>query len=421
MAESEQESGDLDFKRVIEKSTSEVALSDLQRKGFKQVKVLNRKVIFQLIAEAVDGVIMDRRQQISEEERGKYIQESKAKFDAMAKERLQVQQELAELRHFKEQALAHEQSTIQDKKNLEQELQQYQQKVQQFAQVEEELRRSQEQIRNFENLESELKQSQERVQKYENLENEVEQFKEKAEQAQVVEKELGEVRTALEQAQQAAEQNDNKFSDLQNEVSQKQEEANRNREELLVLQGRLEASEAKSADFSESLEKSRTEFRELLTKKTEAENLLEKTQSDLESSEEEVEKLKESLEEAELKLKEQEAQRADIGSQQLTMALLSKLGENSAQNSEMSQLQSTLEGLANKIAMMGSGGGGGGSFGPAVDANIDMERLFAVSAEESGLESNVSKVEVKESKAGGVKNTLAKLKALQQGGAKDGE
>lgn len=339
MAESEQESGDLDFKRVIEKSTSEVALSDLQRKGFKQVKVLNRRVIFQLIAEAVDAVITDRRQQIGQEERGKVIEESRAKFDAMAQERLQIQQELADLRHFRE----HAESTSRS--------------------------------------EAALRQA---------LEDEVELYKSRAGRA----------------------------DELQAETERLQSELARARAQIEELRAELETSAGQSGE----IEKIRASAREALAGKAEAENLLEEARTRLGTSQGEVESLREELAAAKALLEESQNQKSEVNSQQFTMALLSKLGEKSSQNTEIGALQASIESLANKIAFMGTGGGGGGGggFGPVVDGEIDMERLFAVSTED-GLESNVSKVEVKESKAGGVKNTLAKLKALQQGGAKDGE
>src|SRR5262245_55966733 len=47
----------VDIKRVISGSTSEVALADLSKKGFKQVKVLNQATIIKLIGQAVDQVM----------------------------------------------------------------------------------------------------------------------------------------------------------------------------------------------------------------------------------------------------------------------------------------------------------------------------------------------------------------------------
>lgn len=78
-----------DIRGVISGSTSDVALSELSKKGFKQVKVLNQGVIQRLISEAVDRVISSRAQKIGREEREKVIHESKSQFEALAKERIQ--------------------------------------------------------------------------------------------------------------------------------------------------------------------------------------------------------------------------------------------------------------------------------------------------------------------------------------------
>ena len=58
--------------------------------------------------------------------------------------------------------------------------------------------------------------------------------------------------------------------------------------------------------------------------------------------------------------------------------------------------------------------------GPTSDVDVVLERLFSREGGEE-MESNVSAVKVKEAKARSVNSTLNKLKALQQGGTKDGE
>ena len=47
----------LDVRKVIEKSTSKVSLRDLEKKGFRQVKVLRAGDINQLIMKAVQNVL----------------------------------------------------------------------------------------------------------------------------------------------------------------------------------------------------------------------------------------------------------------------------------------------------------------------------------------------------------------------------
>ena len=60
-----------DIEGVISSSTSEVALSELSKKGFKQVKVFNQAVITRLITAAVDQVITARSKNINRDERNK--------------------------------------------------------------------------------------------------------------------------------------------------------------------------------------------------------------------------------------------------------------------------------------------------------------------------------------------------------------
>ena len=78
----------VDINKVISGSTSDVAITELTKKGFKHVKVLNQGMITRLISEAVDRVIDRRFKTAGKEDREKIIHESMAQFEAMAKERL---------------------------------------------------------------------------------------------------------------------------------------------------------------------------------------------------------------------------------------------------------------------------------------------------------------------------------------------
>ena len=82
---------------MIQKSTSQVTISDLAKKGFKQVKVLNRKVIARLIVEAVDEAIRLRAGQITDKEREKVIAQSQAKFEELARDKLVKDKKLIEM------------------------------------------------------------------------------------------------------------------------------------------------------------------------------------------------------------------------------------------------------------------------------------------------------------------------------------
>jgi chromosome segregation ATPase len=84
----------LDVRKVIEKSTSKVSLRDLEKKGFRQVKVLRAGDINQLIFKAVQNVLAKSGKTggMSEEERQKIMREAKAELDRSMAEKRQIQQ-----------------------------------------------------------------------------------------------------------------------------------------------------------------------------------------------------------------------------------------------------------------------------------------------------------------------------------------
>lgn len=74
----------LDVRKVIEKSTSKVSLRDLEKKGFRQVKVLRAGDINQLIFKAVQNVLAKQPRGaggMTEEEKQKVLSEAKAEVD----------------------------------------------------------------------------------------------------------------------------------------------------------------------------------------------------------------------------------------------------------------------------------------------------------------------------------------------------
>lgn len=79
----------LDVRKVIEKSTSKVSLRDLEKKGFRQVKVLRAGDINQLIFKAVQNVLakQPRGAGMSDEERQKIMREAKAELDRQMAEK----------------------------------------------------------------------------------------------------------------------------------------------------------------------------------------------------------------------------------------------------------------------------------------------------------------------------------------------
>ncbi|MGE3163509.1 MAG: hypothetical protein AB7O52_01235 [Planctomycetota bacterium] len=72
------------FSEVIEQSTSDVAISELARKGFQRVKVLHRDTVDALIREAVSTVVEARIEEASLQDREKLQAEAKAEFNRLA-------------------------------------------------------------------------------------------------------------------------------------------------------------------------------------------------------------------------------------------------------------------------------------------------------------------------------------------------
>lgn len=74
------------FSEVIEQSTSDVAISELARKGFQKVKVLHRDTVDALIREAVNSVVATRLEEASLQDREKIQAEAKVEFNRLAGE-----------------------------------------------------------------------------------------------------------------------------------------------------------------------------------------------------------------------------------------------------------------------------------------------------------------------------------------------
>jgi len=102
----------LDIQKVISTSTSSDTLDDLNKKGFKQVKVLNQAIITKLIGEAVDRVLTERSREISREERDKVIKEARSQFENLAKRRLEKERSRIDELDRQNQTLVTENETL---------------------------------------------------------------------------------------------------------------------------------------------------------------------------------------------------------------------------------------------------------------------------------------------------------------------
>src|SRR2546430_16003095 len=83
----------LDVRKVIERSTSKVSLRDLEKKGFRKVKVLRAGDINQLIYKAVQTVLAKQPAVgMGESERQQVLAEAKAEYERQTKQMQELQE-----------------------------------------------------------------------------------------------------------------------------------------------------------------------------------------------------------------------------------------------------------------------------------------------------------------------------------------
>lgn len=324
----------LDIQDVIQKSTSQVALKDLSKKGFRHVNVLNQATISRLIAEAVDKVIAERFQEISSVERQKVIDASKQEFDALAKERIKEQGEIGKLQAENETFRA-EIETLRGRVDASLELQ------------------------------AERDQA---IQKSEDIESKLSEVAAKA--AQHIEQ-------------------------LEASLDTARETCTEKERELAKIEASVEVRESSEREQSKSLNEEVASLRERLS---ESDRAIAKYEGLLAAKNEEIDRMGQAAEETATKVSE------DLEKRLEAMSVKSGADE---------QLMKSLEGIQQNIQNISVSGGKVRK----LDAS-DAEAMVAFAergSDDTAVETNIEKVEVKQAKAGGVKSTLAKLKELQKG------
>ncbi|MBI3723614.1 hypothetical protein HY251_06630 [bacterium] len=118
--DSEMQNNILDVRKAIEKSTSKVSLRDLEKKGFRKVKVLRAGDINQLIFKAVQTVLAKQAPGMGEAERAQVLAEAKAEYEKNVKQLQQAQQALDKVEQEKEAVDAKAREVEEAKKRLEQ-------------------------------------------------------------------------------------------------------------------------------------------------------------------------------------------------------------------------------------------------------------------------------------------------------------
>ncbi len=121
--------GLFDVRKVIEKSTSKVSLRELEKRGFRKVKVLKSNDINKLIRQAVETVLLSR-EKLSDAEKETYIKKSREEFDRMMK---QNKRQL-ELQSHYEQKFNGFEKTLADKERIHRDVsQRYEQRIEELV------------------------------------------------------------------------------------------------------------------------------------------------------------------------------------------------------------------------------------------------------------------------------------------------
>lgn len=89
-----------EVRNVIEKNTQKISLKDLEKKGFKNVKVLRQNDINLLIKQALDKVLGSKiaeNAEISEQEKERYFIETKKEVERLMREQVEVRKKYAQI------------------------------------------------------------------------------------------------------------------------------------------------------------------------------------------------------------------------------------------------------------------------------------------------------------------------------------
>ncbi|MCO5172137.1 MAG: hypothetical protein M9894_38050 [Planctomycetes bacterium] len=417
----------LDVRKVIEKSTSKVSLRDLEKKGFRQVKVLRAGDINQLIFKAVQNVLakQPRGAGMSEEERDRIIKEARAEVDQQMSAMREIQQE--------SQRIEAEKETLQQAhKNLEAKLAEVNRQL--AAERQAVLREKQAFLAEKQQLfEKGLEGQQLAERKYEaqlqDLQERLRRAEAKAESAEhmVSREEHAALQQRLARAEAKAEAAEAKLRSTDGAVPREEHEQALARAKA-QHEAELQEIETRSTRYrrhADELEESESRLR------SKAAGLAE----DVTRLEGEVARLKRELEEAEANprasgmgsVDAQELQRmrfemeqSSIKTREMFQTLASTLVQAKNAPQDPADLQkhfkSLQQGLQDSLRKMAGSGAGKGGLG-ADYLELTAEHAAAIFAEQDQVkvETNIKDIAVKEQAAAGVKDKLSKLKNLRGG------
>lgn len=430
----------LDVRKVIEKSTSKVSLRDLEKKGFRQVKVLRAGDINQLIFKAVQNVLakQPRGAGMSEEERNRIISEARAEVDQQMAAMREMQTESQRIEAERAQLEARAQQLEQAHKNLEAKLAEVNRQLE--AQRQAVLREKQSFLAEKQQLfekglegqqlaerkyEAQLQDLQQRLARAESK-AEVAEEKASAAAGMVSREELAAVQQQLARAEARADAAEDKLRASAGGMPRDEHE-----QAVARLKGQHEAE-------LQEVEARATRYRRHADELEESESRLRSKsaalQEDVSRLENEVARLKRELEEAdsrqpsgmgavdaqELQRMRFEMEQNALKTREMFQSLASTLVQANKAPQDPADLQkhfkSLQQGLQDSLRKMAGSAAGKAGLG-ADYLELTAEHAAAIFAEQDQVkvETNIKDIAVKEQAAAGVKDKLSKLKNLRGG------
>lgn len=423
-----------DVRKVIEKSTSKVSLRDLEKKGFRQVKVLRAGDINQLIFKAVQNVLAKapRGTGLSDAERERIAKEAKAELDQQMAAMREMEAESKRIEADSQRVEAEKEQLQQAHKNLEAKLDQVNKQF--AAEKQAFLREKQAFLGEKQQLfEKGLEGQQLAERKYES-------------QVQDLQQRLQEMQTRLSRAESKADAADHMVSRddydaLQQRLVSAETRAQGAEQRLRASEGAVPREEHEAtlarlkAQHEKELAEVETRGQRYRRHADEVEEAEAKQRARAAALEEEVAKLRRQLEEAEAHpatgsgmgaVDSQELQRMRMEMQQRDAYMREMIGglantlvaaKNApADPADMSKhfksLQQSLQDQLRKVAGSATSKGMGADY-----FELTAEHAAAIFAEQDQVkvETNIKDIAVKEQSAAGVKDKLSKLKNLRGG------
>lgn len=380
----------LNIQRVISTSTSSVSIDDLNKKGFKQVKVLNHAVIAKLIGEAVDRVLEERSKSISRDEREKVIKEAKSQFETLAKRKLDKERHRIEELEVANASLSSELDTVKKRFAASIEIQVERDQAVQKA---EGLTRELGVLRaETARLQAELAQSGQAV----------EGFRSTAEQrdgeTERLRKDLEELRAQLAGTQTRANQGEARFAALNAELEKARAEA------LAGERSRLEAqaSQARALELERRIEDAQARLDALQSTVSEKDRECASLSGQLSAKSEELDRLI--------------ANGPPSSVSETLLAAVAERLQGASGSGDVKGIMSSLESLSRKLETISRSSGASSAEDLALGNELAVKMLFDKD-KDGAVESNLTRVKVKESSAKDVKSALARLKKLQSEGS----